>query len=127
MVEKNYLLNKKEKADHRLKRNNQFNYIYRKGERFSTKNFNLFVTQSKFKTYKIGYSINKKEGKAYKRNLLKRRLKEVVRINKLPCPHFNYVLHAKNGACVLDYKEIERQLIFLFNKHKEKCKSLESV
>ena len=61
MVEKNYLLNKKEKADHRLKRNNQFNYIYRKGERFSTKNFNLFVIQSKFKTYKIGYSIRERQ------------------------------------------------------------------
>ena len=116
MEEKNCLLKTKERSDHRLKKNRQFSYIYKKGERFHTKNFNLFAIKSKYKTYKIGYSISKKEGKANKRNLLKRRIKEVVRIHNLPKEFKNYILQAKIGACSLEYKEIETQLIEIFNK-----------
>ncbi len=118
MEEQNY--QHKEKCDHRLKKNRQFNYIFRKGEKFSTKNFNLFVIKSKYKNYKIGYSISKKEGKANKRNKLRRRIKEIVRINKLPRNYFNYVLQAKNNATLLDYTEIEKQLINLFSKKMDK-------
>ncbi len=116
MEEKNYLLNTKERSDHRLKKNKHFNYIYRKGEKYNTKNFNLYVIKSKYKTFKIGYSISKKEGKANKRNLLKRRMKEVVRLNNLPKEYKNYILQAKNNACLLSYIEIEKQIKELFNK-----------
>jgi ribonuclease P protein component len=117
--EKNSLLKTKERSDHRLKKNRQFSYIYKKGERVKTKNFNLFIIKSKFKTYKIGYSISKKEGKANKRNLLKRRIKEVVRLNNLPKEYNNYVLQARVGACDLTYQQIEKQLINLFSQQTE--------
>ena len=48
--------------DHRLRKNNQFSYIYKKGERVYTDNFTLFVVKSKFENYKIGFSISKKLG-----------------------------------------------------------------
>lgn len=118
MEEKNYLLNANEKSDHRLKKNSQFNYIYRKGERFSSKHFTLYIVKSKYNNYKIGYSISKKVGKAWLRNLIRRRLREIVRLNNLPQNGFNYVLQAKIGASELDYKEIERQLMSIFNKGK---------
>jgi len=116
--EKNYLLKSKEKTDHRLKKNSQFNYIYRKGERSSSKNFTLYTVKSKYKSYKIGYSISKKVGKAWLRNLLRRRLKEIVRLNNLTQNGFNYVLQAKIGAGELDYYEIERQILSIFKKGK---------
>ena len=118
MEEKNYKHNKI-KIDHRLKKNKQFNYIFRKGIKYHSKNFNLYAVSSKFKTYKIGYSISKKEGKANKRNLLRRRLKEIVRKNQLVKDNYNYILQAKNGATLLTYSEIEHQLINLFKKHEE--------
>ena len=115
MEERNYPLKTKVRADHRLKKQVQFNYIFRKGERKSSKFFTLFVVKSKFSNYKIGYSISKKVGKANKRNLLKRRLKEIVRLNHLPQNGFNYILMARVGSAELDYKEIEKQVIRLFN------------
>ena len=115
MEEKNCLLNTKERPDHRLKKNSQFNYIYKKGERVSTKNFNLFIVKSKYSNYKIGYSVSKKIGKANKRNLLKRRMKEIIRTNKLPKNGYNYVLQARLGASEIDFKEIEKQLKKLFD------------
>lgn len=116
MVEKNCQLKTKERSDHRLKLNRQFNYIYRKGERVHTKFFNLFVIKSKYECYKIGFSVSKKEGKANKRNLLKRRLREIVRLNNLPQNYHNYILQAKVDACSLTYTEIEKELVELFNK-----------
>ena len=117
MEEKNYLLNAIKKNDHRLKKNSQFNYIYRKGERQSSKYFALYTLKSKYgNNYRIGYSISKKVGKAWKRNLLRRRLKEIVRLNNLPQNGFNYILQAKIGAGELDYQEIERQILSIFGK-----------
>ena len=123
MEEKNYLL-KQKKIDHRLKKNNQFNYIFKKGDRVHTKNFNLYVVKSKYKSFKIGYSISKKEGKANKRNLLRRRLKEIVRLNSLAKDNHNYILQAKNGASELSFLELESQLIKLFKRYEESQKSL---
>ena len=115
MEEKNCLLNAKERPDHRLKKINQFNYIYRKGERKSSKHFSLYIVKSKYSNYKIGYSISKKVGKANQRNLLKRRMKEIVRINKLAACGHNYILQARIGASELTFAEIEKQLNKLFS------------
>ncbi len=116
MVEKNCQL--KGNIDHRLKKNSQFNYIYRKGERFSSNNFVLFVVKSKFKDYKIGYAVPKKVGKAWMRNRLKRRMRECIRLEKLPRGGFNYILQAKLGAGELDSAEINRQIKQVFEKGK---------
>ncbi len=116
MEEKNSLHNTKVRTDHRLKKDKQFSYIYKKGKKKSTNNFTLFYIASKFENYKIGYSISKKQGKACKRNKLKRRLKEIVRINNLAKNHYNYVLLARENSSKLEYKEIFEELNLLFKK-----------
>ena len=106
--------------DHRLRKNSQFNYIYKKGERTHTENFTLFSVKSKYETYKIGFSINKKLGKANKRNLLKRRMREIVRIF-VQIPSFcNYVVLAKENACKISFDELKTELVKLFKKYENK-------
>ena len=105
--------------DHRLKKNSQFNFIYKKGERIHTEHFTLFVVKSRFVGYKIGFSVSKKIGKANKRNKLKRRLREIVRV--LPVPEKqNYVLMAKEGAAELEFAQIKKQVEKLFEKYEKK-------
>lgn len=105
--------------DHRLKKNSQFNYIYKKGEKVHTENFTLFVVRSKFSCYKIGFSISKKLGKANKRNKLKRRMREIVR--NLQVPSFcNYVLLAKEKATKLEFCDLKKELEKLFEKVEKK-------
>lgn len=116
MEEKNSLLKTKERTDHRLKKNKHFSYIYRKGKRTSTRNLTLFTVTSKFPSYKIGFSVSKKQGKANERNKLKRRLKEIVRTNNLPKAYNNYVLLAREGAHLLDYQNLKAQVIEIFKK-----------
>ncbi len=105
--------------DHRLKKNSQFNFIFKNGDKACSKHFLLFTCNSKYNSYKIGYSISKKIGKAWKRNLLRRRLKEIVRLNCLLMPKKNYVLKAREGAGDLDYKQIEFEILEIFKKGKD--------
>ena len=102
--------------DHRLKKASQFSYIYKKGKRTSTALFTLFSVDSKYESYKIGYSISKKIGKANKRNKLKRRLRENIRTENLPQNFKNYVLLVRPGAAELEFDELKRQIKKLFEK-----------
>ena len=106
--------------DHRLRKNNEFNYIYKKGEKFHTDDFVLFVVKSKYPNYKIGFSISKKLGKANKRNLLKRRMREITR-RYIDIPSFyNYVILAKDNAMQLDFVGIKNELTNLFERYEKK-------
>ena len=109
--------------DHRLRKHSQFNYIYKKGERFHTENFTLFVVKSKYQSYKIGISINKKLGKANKRNLLKRRIKEIIRLYTTVPSFYNYVLLVKESASILSFEEIKKDINKLFLKFDMKNKN----
>ncbi|MBQ8844797.1 MAG: ribonuclease P protein component [Clostridia bacterium] len=102
--------------DHRLKKNKQFSYIYKKGQRKYTKFLTLFVIQSKYKDYKIGFSVNKKIGKANVRNKVKRRLREIVRLGEFPKNYNNYVLLAKEGIDSLTYDELYDEVSKVFSK-----------
>lgn len=102
--------------DHRLKKKSQFAYIYRKGNKKTTKFLSIFAIPSKFSSYKIGYSVSKKIGKATVRNKVKRRLKEIVRCSSFPQKHFNYVLMAKEGIENLSFQELQNQVKEIFGK-----------
>ncbi len=105
---------------HRLRKNKEFNYIYKKGERVSTEHFTLFVVKSKFENYKIGFSVSKKLGKANKRNKLKRRLKEICRRYVKVPPYRNYVLMARNDAQNVDFIFLKEEVLKLFEKYEKK-------
>lgn len=102
--------------DHRLRKKKQFGYVYKKGVKKSTHFLTLFTLQSKYKNFKIGYSVSKKIGKATVRNKTKRRMKEIIRLNKLPKDYNTYVLMAREGIEKLTFTELENQIKEIFNK-----------
>lgn len=106
--------------DHRLKKNKEFNFIYKKGDRVSTEHFTLFVVKSRFENYKIGFSVSKKLGKANKRNKLKRRLREICRKDIQIKPYRNYVLLSREGAENLDFVFLKDEIVRLFKKYEKK-------
>ena len=105
---------------HRLCKNKEFNYIYKKGERVSTDHFTLFAVKSKYNNFLIGFSVSKKLGKANVINKLKRRLREIVRRDLKISNYRNYVLLAREGAENLDFWTLKQELEKLFFKYEKK-------
>ena len=68
------------KRENRLKKNKHFNYIYKNGTSIKLGVLSLVYTKTKFKPFKVGFSVNNKIGKAVVRNKVKRRLKECILI-----------------------------------------------
>ena len=76
------------------------------------------MVKSRYPSHKIGYGISKKIGKAWKRNLLRRRLKEIIRKNMLCQNGRNYILQAREGAGDIEFNILQEEILKLFEKGK---------
>ena len=96
------------KRVNRLKKRYQFNYVYKQGSHFFGKTMTIFVSTSKTKNIKVGFAVSKKIGYAFKRNLIKRRLREVVysEIDKLK-QNYNLIVVAKDNIENFSFADIK--------------------
>jgi len=67
-------------------------------------------------TRKVGILVSRKIGKAVKRNRIKRLIREAYRLNKHSLPNnIHLVITAKQGIGDLKYKDIEEDLLEIYN------------
>lgn len=107
------------KQENRLIKRKEFGYIYKHGKYSFNNYLTLMYVPTKLKSPRIGFSINKKTGKAWLRNKLKRQLREITRslINDLN-PSFNYVFVTKPEIATLNFEEIKAAVNEVLNKAK---------
>ena len=105
------------KKVNRVRKRYQFNYVYKAGEHFSGKAVVLYVTSSKTKSIKVGFAVTKKVGHAIKRNLFRRRLREIVR-KQLPNlkQNYNIIVVAREQIEQFDFRYLENEIIGLLTK-----------
>ena len=65
-------------SSYRLKKNYQYNYVYKHSESVADRNFVMLYCASNGKQTKFGFSVSKKYGKAAKRNRIRRQMKAAV-------------------------------------------------
>lgn len=101
----------------RLKKRKEFAYLYNNGTAKHTANLTVVYLPTKHRTLKIGFSLSKKIGKAHTRNLIKRRLRAIVRelVPSLP-DNYNMVVIAKSGIENLAFDELKLQVNQVFSK-----------
>lgn len=104
------------KKEIRLRKNREFQVVYRRGKNFWNKEFTIFIRPTKRKNVKFGISMTKKFGKANKRNLIKRRIKEIIRLN-IDNLQLGYemVILPKQNTIKISYTELEKSLLKLVN------------
>ena len=103
--------------ENRLKKNKQFSYIYKHGQTKHEKKLSLTSIKTKFKPFKIGFTVSKKIGKSVVRSKVKRLLREATRseiqnFNE----NYNYIFIAREGIDQENLASIKEMIVSLLKK-----------
>ncbi|WP_438433611.1 ribonuclease P protein component [Gorillibacterium sp. sgz500922] len=104
--------------EHRLRKREDFNRVYRRGKSTANLQFVLyFLPQREPGPFRLGVSVSKKLGNAVVRNSIRRRMKEIVRLNadKIQ-PGLDVVIIARKPVASMDYAEMERSLLHVIRR-----------
>ena len=101
----------------RLRKRKEFAYLYNNGTAKHSAHLTLVFLPTKNRPLKIGFSISKKIGKAHIRNLIKRRLRAIVRecIPTLP-DNYNMVFIARAGVTDINFAELKNEVMLVIEK-----------
>ncbi|OGO83701.1 MAG: ribonuclease P protein component [Clostridiales bacterium GWC2_40_7] len=100
-----------------LKKNYEFMRLYKKGKFFVGKYLVLYVKRNNTKNNRLGITVNKKVGKAVRRNRIKRLIKECYRHYEVSMKDgCDLVFVARSSELMPGYLEINREMKFLLKK-----------
>ena len=91
-----------------LKKNYEFHRLYRKGKTAATPFLVLYAKGSKRHGNRVGFTVSTKLGKAVKRNRVRRRLREIYRLNEPRIARgTDLVVVARGRAVTATYRQLE--------------------
>lgn len=98
--------------DARLVRRGEFDAVYRAGKRRSSSHFTVFFRANQMSESRFGFSIKKALGGAVVRNRIRRRIREIVRCQRLEIPAgWDIVIHPKNAALRAEFATLTADLL----------------
>ncbi|WP_312814753.1 ribonuclease P protein component [Sedimentibacter sp.] len=96
-----------------IKKNIEYKAVYNCNNSISDYNLVLFIKKNNYGFNRFGFTAAKKIKKAVQRNIIRRRLKEIVRLNEYNIKEgYDIVLMARVNATDSGYKDLEKS----FNK-----------
>lgn len=100
-----------------LKASRDFKRVYRNGCSLANRTLVLYLLPNRESSMRFGFSISKKLGKAVVRNCIRRRLKEICRLNQkwFPADH-DLIIIARHNAVDKDYHYLSEHLFRLAQK-----------
>ena len=100
-----------------LKKNHEFKRLYSKGKSAASHCTVVYCRRNGTKGNRLGVTVSTKIGGAVQRNLIRRRLKEIYRINedKLSSGH-DVVIVARTRSRYTAFSELEASVVSLFRK-----------
>lgn len=106
------------KRDHRLKKNKEFQAVFRARKSKANRQFVVYhLDRQDGHTFRFGLSVSKRVGNAVVRNRIKRRIREVIRElePRLAKPK-DYVIIARKPTADMDFHEIKSSLVHVFKR-----------
>lgn len=102
--------------ENRLKKNKEFNYIYKKGKTINSSNFLISYVDTYLKFSKVGFGLSKKLGNSVMRSRAKRVMSEVVRQNIDKMAVKNYVIVVKPSIFNTKYEDLNKEFLETLKK-----------
>ena len=101
-----------------LKKNRDFQYVYRNGKSFANKYLVMYIVENNQPINRLGISVSKKVGNSVIRHRVTRLIRESFRLNKDKfIDGINLVVIARTGARDIDYRKMESALLHLGKLH----------
>jgi ribonuclease P protein component len=100
--------------DCRVVRRAEYDAVYREGRRRSNREFTIFVRPNGLDLSRFGWSIKKALGTAVRRNRIRRRLREILRLHRQEIsPGWDIVIHPRSSAATADFSALMTDLLKL--------------
>ena len=91
-----------------MKRNHEFQRLYHKGKSAASPYLALYCRKSRRGQNRLGFTVGKKVGCAVKRNRVRRRLREIYRLNAHRFkPGYDIVVVARSRSVGAAYQKLE--------------------
>lgn len=97
-----------------VKEKKDFDKAFKERNQFKSKYFYVYISNNECNKYRFGICVSKKTGKAYIRNKLKRRIKDIIDKSKLQFLNKDYIIVLKKSTVNAEYLELKEDLINLF-------------
>lgn len=106
------------RKEERLRKRSEFLWAQRGGAiRKSSANLVVYARQNDLGWSRLGLTVSRKVGNAVTRNLWKRRLREIFRLNKSRFPQgHDMVLIVRAKGCAPEYQALEEEVLTLAGK-----------
>ncbi|HKS80987.1 MAG TPA: ribonuclease P protein component [Candidatus Acidoferrales bacterium] len=109
----------------RLVRRGEYDAVYREGRRRSNREFTIFIRPNGLENSRFGWSIKKALGSAVRRNRIRRRLREILRLHLREIePGWDIVIHPRSSAATADFALLAGELLKLFPRAMQNPKTL---
>ena len=101
-----------------LKKNHQFQFVYKNGKSFANKYLVMYVKENGLDINRIGISVSKKVGNSVVRHRVTRLVRESYRLHEnVFNSGLDIVIVARPGAATVGYFDIESALLHLGRLH----------
>ena len=107
------------KKEYRIKKNKEFQIVYKKGKVFHSPSVVMYIYNNTGQKSRFGFTVSKKIGKAVIRNKIKRKLREICRLNLHKIKKgYDIIIVARIAIKEKTYQEIAKDVLRLFHKAK---------
>ena len=110
----------KYKFSESLKKNCDFQYVYRNGKSYANKYLVMYILENHGDRNRLGISVSKKVGNSIVRHRITRLIRESYRLHEtdfLSNSGLDIVVIARNSASSICYREAESALLHLAKLH----------
>ena len=97
-----------------VKEKKEFDKAFKLRNQKSSKYAYIYINDNDLNIYRFGICVSKKLGKAHTRNLIKRRVKDIIDKSKLQFDSKDYIIVLKKSAVSAKYLELKEDLINCF-------------